>query len=114
MKNSMWFILLSLLLIGCKKENNVIPDYRDKFIGDYKCSKTGVYHCGDSTFYYDTTVIIAITKANDSLINILDVALKINANGEFGGGLYPVPAYHGFGGYLINDSVFFNTYSEVV
>jgi len=110
MKNLILIVLLLLLFIGCDKENNKIPDYRDKFVGDYQCNKTGNYHCGDSTFYYDTTVIVTITKENDSLINILDVALRINTNGEFGGGLYPDSAYHGFGGYFIIDSIFFNTY----
>lgn len=110
MKNLFLIVLLQLLFIGCNKENNDIPDYRDKFIGKYQCNKTGNYHCGDSTYYYDTTVIVTITKENDSLINILNAALKINTNGEFGGGLYPDSAYHGFGGYFISDSVFFNTY----
>lgn len=110
MKKSIRILLLLLLFISCKKENIETPDYRDKFVGDYQCNKTGIYHCGDSTFYYDTTVIVTITKENDSLINILDAALKINTNGEFGGGLYPDSAYHGFGGYFINDSIFFNTY----
>jgi hypothetical protein len=79
-------------------------------IGKYQCNKTGNYHYGDSTYYFDTTVIVTITKENDSFINILDATLKINTNGEFGGGLYSDSAYHGFGGYFINDSVFFNTY----
>ncbi len=103
-------VSLLLLLISCDKETNEIPDYRDKFVGVYQCNKTGNYHCGDSTYYYDTTEIVTITKENDSLINILDATLKINTNGEFGGGLYPDSAYHGFGGYFINDSINFNTY----
>lgn len=108
-------VLLLLFCSSCKKPNkecnNGTSDYRDKFVGNYQCSKTGVYHCGDSTFYHDTTtIIVTITKENDSLIHILDAILKINANGEFGGGLYPDTSYHGFGGYFINDSIFFDTY----
>ncbi len=110
MKNLLLIVLLLLLFISCNKENNETLDYRDKFIGDYRCNKTGNYHCGDSTYYYGTTEIVTITKANDSLINILDAILKINTNGNFGGGLYPDSAYHGFEGYFINDSIFFNTY----
>jgi len=74
-------------------------------IGKYQCNKTGNYHYGDSTYYFDTTVIVTITKEKNFLINILDVTLKINTNGAFGGGLYPDCAYHGFGVYFINDSV---------
>ncbi len=109
-------ILVVLLLIGCNKENgeNQVPtdDYRDKFIGSYQCTKTGVYHCGDSIYHYEPVdLVVTVTKKHDSLINILDAVLKINKNGEFGG-LYPdsAPDYHGFGGYFINDSIFFNTH----
>ena len=110
MKNLSLIVLLLLIFMGCNKENNDAPDYRDKFVGDYQCNKTGYYHCGDSTFYFDTTLIVTICKENDSLINILDATLKINTNGEFGGGLYPDSVYHGFGGFFVNDSIYFNTY----
>lgn len=96
--------------MGCNKENNDTPDYRDKFVGDYQCNKTGFYHCGDSTFYFDTNLIVTIYKENDSLINIMDATLKIKINGEFGGDLYPSPGYHGFGGFFVNDSIFFSTH----
>lgn len=110
MKKLILILLLLPVLSSCIKESKEIPDYRDKFIGTYNCDKTGSYHCGDSTFYYDTTMIVTITKENDSLINILDAVLNINSIGEFGGGIYPDSSYHGFGGYIVNDSIFFNTF----
>ncbi len=111
MKKIAAIILLPLIIINCCNDNKDIPDYRDKYIGDYQCNRTGGYFCGDIVSYYnDTTLIIAITPNKDSLINILDATLKINANGEFNSGLSPNSKYHGFGGYIINDSIFFNTY----
>jgi hypothetical protein len=101
---------LSFLITGCYKDDvtyNKLPDYRDEFIGAYFCAKTGNYHCGDSTSYYDTTEMVTVGKSGDSMITILDATLKIDVNGEFGGGLYPDPKYHLFAGYIKDDSLNF-------
>jgi hypothetical protein len=105
---SIFFMVLTLLLMSrCDKDSNT-PDYRDKYLGSYNCTKTGNYHCGDSNYYYyDTTEIVFVTKTGDSLINILDASVKIDSNGEFGKGLYPDPNYHLFSGHFIDDSIFF-------
>ena len=102
-------ILLSILLFSsCKKEN---IDYRDSFIGNYRCHETGSTWSLDTIYArYDTIVEIDITKSGDSSINILDVTVKINAAGIIEAGLYSVPNYHGFGGYFKNDSIFLDTF----
>ena len=62
MKKIAAIILLPLIIINCCNDNKDIPDYRDKYIGDYQCNRTGGYFCGDIVSYYnDTTLIIAIT-----------------------------------------------------
>lgn len=113
MKLVIWILLLLPFLHSCSsdaEDKDDAPDYRDRFIGDYQCNKRGTYHCGDSTVYVDTIVIVSLAKRSDSLIQIFGATLKINTNGEFGGGLYPDSAYHGFGGNLTGDSIFFTTY----
>ena len=108
-----FLFLFFLILAACRKDvvDNT-KDYRETFIGNYTCHVTGAYGCMLDTniIRYDTIVLVNITKYGDSSIFILNAILKINNNGEFGGGLYPGPAYHGFGGYFINDSIFFTTY----
>ena len=106
MNNLPIIVLVLLFMLCCNKDNNT-QDYRNKFLGSYYCTKTGNYYCGDSTYHYDTTEVINVTKSSDSLINILEATLKLDLNGEFGGGLYPDPHYHLFDGYFKDDSIIF-------
>jgi len=108
MKNILILFVIIFCFASCHKDDD--NDYRNKFIGNYKCNKTGVFQCYNNTANFDTIVIVSVKKAGDSSIYILDATLKINTLGEFGGGLYPDSAYHGFGGFFSNDSIFFNTY----
>lgn len=111
MKKSGLLVAILFLVVGCNKEP--LADYRDYYTGTYVCDKSGYDLVnGDSTYnyYFDTVLPISVTKVNDSLIQILDATLKVDINGEFGGGLYPDPLYHSFQGYFVNDSIYFNTY----
>ena len=109
-------ILFTILSLSCCEKDKDKTDYRNKYIGNYKCYGTGYFFSGGyfgipyTTTKDDTSVVVNITKSGDSLINILDAQLKLYNNGEFGGGLYPSPNYHGFYGHFNNDSIYFSTY----
>jgi hypothetical protein len=107
-------LTMCLLVWGCdankEPEQKEISDYRDKYLGEYWCRQTGMYHCGDSTAYYDTVVWVTVRKSGDSMIHLLNASIKLAANDTFGGGFYPDPAYHGIGGHFDADSVYFVTY----
>ncbi len=106
-KNVFIILFLFFFTIGCHDDNNVNPiDYRDKYIGKFSCNKTGIYHCGDSTYYYDTIpTIVVVSKIGDSSITIIGATLTIHPNGTFGGGLTPHPPYDGMGGTITNDTL---------
>ncbi len=82
-------ILLLPLFIACNKEKNETQDYRDDFIGNYKCS----YLKTLNTYYQDSIWVDTICFSNDTLITIrkaidkneiafLDWNLKIQENGN--------------------------------
>lgn len=74
MKKIILIVLLQLFLIGCDKENDEIPDYREKYVGNY--------HCGDSIFLqYNCTC--NHFYGGGFFIKIFDAVLEINTNGEF-------------------------------
>jgi hypothetical protein len=81
-------ILLLLLFFSCNKETE---DYRDDFVGKYKChylktltvynSESGESYIDTINYSYDT--IIQIQKAeNNTEINFLDWNLRIQENGS--------------------------------
>lgn len=104
------FLLTLLFVFSCCKKNDDKKDYRDDFIGNYYCHKTGYTRCNFEIIKrFDSYVIINIGKYKDSLITILNETVKISSKGEFGGGYYPVPDYNFFEGYFKNDSIIFTT-----
>ncbi|NVN96121.1 MAG: hypothetical protein HXX18_12660 [Bacteroidetes bacterium] len=107
-----YLLLIFLILVACRKDvvDNT-KDYREKFTGNYICRMTGAYGCMLDTniIRYDSIVNVNISKCDDSAIKILDVAIKIEVDGNFSTTI-PVLNYRGIGGYFIKDSIIFNTY----
>ncbi|MDD2622090.1 MAG: hypothetical protein WC142_07045 [Bacteroidales bacterium] len=111
------FLLCILsFLISCNKESK---DYRDEFVGNYLCHQTGGCYTLDTTYpKIDTTLLVTVTKVEDSLITILNVTLKLNPiSGTFGvdenGYVIEYPGgsgYRIFKGYFSNDSIVFHTF----
>jgi hypothetical protein len=101
-----------LILAVCSKDVvDNLKDYREKFSGNYTCHMTGAYSCllDTNIIRYDSNIIVNVSKCDDSSIIILDIAIKIEADGNFSSSV-PVLNYHGIGGYFINDSLIFNTF----
>lgn len=104
-------ILLSLLLTGCDENGGlIIPDYRDKWTGDYQCQYGCVHSYAEgmdtANFVYTDTRRVIVYKTGETNLSISGMVCSVDSTGHFSEGMKPFSYKEG---YFRGDSLFFYT-----
>lgn len=119
------FLILTSFLLACQKEkivryyndnreDTVIVDFRDEFVGVYNCSKLCTFFI-ISTPGVDTTfngnIVVNVTKdLNSDALIIGNDTVWIDSTGNYTG-YYNPPAYKNYSVSFFNDSIHISTFS---
>jgi hypothetical protein len=110
--NRLLILVFLLFLFSCVKNNDdTQKDYRENFMGTYKCNLFGNSINNNINTEIPVSIdTISVEKAEDSLIIIMNKKIFVNKNGEFHNLTAPSTDYFTLTGYFKNDSIVFEFY----